>query len=98
MYGSARLSLSAVDFAGCDKLTIGPKFLKQLSDSKDEVALKLNPEAAAKMEFEKVAIDEKKFRFMLNEDAMGTEKLAEGIRKFGVAAAALEEIIKAQLK
>ena len=98
MGASFRNKGQIVELAGCDKLTIGPKFLKQLSDSKDEVALKLNPEAAAKMEFEKVAIDEKKFRFMLNEDAMGTEKLAEGIRKFGVAAAALEEIIKAQLK
>lgn len=68
-----------------------------MKESKEPVVEKLNTEAAQKCEFEKIAMDEKKFRFMLNEDAMATEKLAEGIRKFGQAAATLEGIIREQL-
>eukprot|EP00467_Chlorarachnion_reptans_P023711 CAMPEP_0114516244 /NCGR_PEP_ID=MMETSP0109-20121206/17224_1 /TAXON_ID=29199 /ORGANISM="Chlorarachnion reptans, Strain CCCM449" /LENGTH=323 /DNA_ID=CAMNT_0001696619 /DNA_START=49 /DNA_END=1020 /DNA_ORIENTATION=+ len=97
MGASFRNKGQIIELAGCDKLTIGPKFLKQMKESKETVVQKLNPETAQKCDFDKITIDEKKFRFMLNEDAMGTEKLAEGIRKFGVAATTLEDIIKKKL-
>lgn len=97
MGASFRNKGQIIELAGCDKLTIGPKFLKQLKESKEPVTEKLNAEAAAKMEFEKVSLDEKKFRYMLNEDAMATEKLAEGIRKFAAAAATLEGNLKTML-
>uniref|UniRef100_A0A6V3N9A6 Transaldolase n=2 Tax=Lotharella globosa TaxID=91324 RepID=A0A6V3N9A6_9EUKA len=97
MGASFRNKGQIIELAGCDKLTIAPKLLKALKESKEPVAEKLNDEAASKMEFEKISIDEKKFRYMLNEDAMGTEKLAEGIRKFGVAAQSLEAILKEKL-
>ena len=53
---------------------------------------------AAKLDIEKVSLDEKKFRWLLNEDQMATEKLAEGIRKFAVDAVKLEDMIKAELQ
>lgn len=53
---------------------------------------------AQKLDIEKVSLDEKKFRWLLNEDAMATEKLAEGIRKFAADAVKLEDMIKAELQ
>mmetsp|Transcript_24258 Transcript_24258/g.36384 ORF Transcript_24258/g.36384 Transcript_24258/m.36384 type:complete len:322 (-) Transcript_24258:50-1015(-) len=94
MGASFRNKGQITELAGCDKLTIAPKFLKALSESKEPITKKLDAEAATKMEMKKLSLDEKTFRFMLNEDAMATEKLAEGIRKFGVAAGTLEDILK----
>ncbi|GMF58981.1 unnamed protein product [[Candida] boidinii] len=70
--------------AGCDFLTIAPKLLQELMDSTEEVPKKLDAVAALQSEDEKVSYidDEATFRFLLNEDAMSTEKLSEGIRKF----------------
>ena len=56
------------------------------------------PFAAKKLDIEKVSLDEKKFRWLFNEDAMATEKLAEGIRKFAVDAVKLEDMIKSELQ
>lgn len=53
---------------------------------------------AQKLEITKVELDEKKFRWLLNEDAMATEKLAEGIRKFAADSVKLEDMIKEQLQ
>lgn len=53
---------------------------------------------AQKLDIEKVSLDEKKFRWLLNEDQMATEKLAEGIRKFATDAVKLEDMIKAELQ
>eukprot|EP00471_Norrisiella_sphaerica_P000516 CAMPEP_0184478834 /NCGR_PEP_ID=MMETSP0113_2-20130426/743_1 /TAXON_ID=91329 /ORGANISM="Norrisiella sphaerica, Strain BC52" /LENGTH=323 /DNA_ID=CAMNT_0026856745 /DNA_START=78 /DNA_END=1049 /DNA_ORIENTATION=- len=97
MGASFRNKGQIIELAGCDKLTIGPKFLKQMKECTDPVVEKLNAESAQKMEFEKISLDEKQFRFMMNEDAMATEKLAEGIRKFAVAAKDMEAIIRDQL-
>eukprot|EP00466_Bigelowiella_natans_P001001 jgi/Bigna1/48813/estExt_Genewise1.C_320058 len=97
MGASFRNKGQIIELAGCDKLTIGPKFLKQMKESKESVTEKLNAANAKEAEFEKISLDEKKFRYMMNEDAMATEKLAEGIRKFGVAAATLEDIIRKEL-
>ncbi|QQP39188.1 Transaldolase [Caligus rogercresseyi] len=69
--------------AGCDLLTISPKLLAELGAQKDgALERKLSPESAQKSSFEKIQMDEKAFRWMLNEDQMATEKLSEGIRKF----------------
>eukprot|EP00466_Bigelowiella_natans_P006958 jgi/Bigna1/86430/estExt_fgenesh1_pg.C_100228 len=83
-----------IELAGCDKLTIGPKFLQQMSESTDPILQKLAPTSALASDFKKISIDKKTFRFMLNEDAMATEKLAEGIRKFAAASIELETIIR----
>jgi len=71
-----------LELAGCDLLTISPQLLAELKNSTAAVERKLQPEKASAMKIEKIAIDEKKFRWLLNEDAMATEKLAEGIRLF----------------
>ena len=80
--------------AGCDLLTIGPSLLKELENDAEEITPQLSAEHAAKVNLEKVNIDEPTFRWMLNEDAMATDKLSEGIRKFAVDAVALENLIR----
>ncbi len=82
-----------LELAGCDLLTISPDLLEQLSASTAPVERKLSPESAAKDPIERIAMDEKKFRWMLNEDAMATEKLADGIRRFAADIVSLEAII-----
>jgi len=71
-----------VRLAGCDLLTISPELLQQLEDSENVVDRKLDPEKSTLSSDDKLHLDEKTFRWMHNEDAMATEKLAEGIRKF----------------
>lgn len=71
-----------LELAGCDLLTIAPDLLEQLSHAEGQVPKKLDPSAAHKKELKKIPMDEKTFRYMFNENAMATEKLAEGIRKF----------------
>ncbi|HBF49792.1 MAG TPA: transaldolase, partial [Massilia sp.] len=78
--------------AGCDLLTISPDLLQKLADSDAAVERKLVADESA--DIEKIAIDEKTFRFMLNEDAMGTEKLSEGIRAFVADSAKLKKMIE----
>ncbi len=68
--------------AGCDLLTISPKLLKELEQENGELPRKLDPVRAKSLDLEKISPDEKTFRWMLNENAMATEKLAEGIRRF----------------
>ncbi|KAM7342739.1 transaldolase [Cochliomyia hominivorax] len=80
--------------AGCDLLTIGPSLLKELENDSEEVLPQLNAKQAAQSNLEKITIDEPTFRWMLNEDAMATDKLSEGIRKFAVDAVALENLIR----
>jgi len=81
--------------AGCDLLTISPELLAQLSASEAPLARALDPEAAAALELAFVQYDEAAFRLALNEDAMATEKLAEGIRAFCADAVKLEQLILA---
>ncbi len=80
MGASFRNTSQILELAGCDLLTISPDLLQKLADTEGTVERKLSADAGA--DIEKIAMDEKTFRFMLNEDAMGTEKLAEGIRAF----------------
>lgn len=83
--------------AGCDLLTISPKLLEELANSSDQVSQNLTTESAKKDDFEKVHIDEKSFRWMLNEDEMATDKLSDGIRKFAADAIKLEKLVKQKL-
>ncbi|KAK3711938.1 hypothetical protein QZH41_009435 [Actinostola sp. cb2023] len=84
--------------AGCDNLTISPSLLEKLQNSQEMLTRKLSVEEAKALDIEKIHLDERKFRFLLNEDAMATEKLAEGIRKFAADAVKLEDMIKQQLQ
>ena len=86
-----------VELTGCDRLTISPGLLDKLADSTDKIELKLDAAKSAGMDIAKIDMDEKTFRWMLNEDAMATEKLAQGIRSFGADIEKLEDIIKAKM-
>jgi transaldolase len=81
--------------AGCDLLTISPELLAQLASTDGEVMRALDPAQSRAMDLEPVSYDEAGFRFSLNEDAMATEKLAEGIRAFVADAVKLEQLMKA---
>ncbi len=82
-----------LELAGCDLLTISPNLLKELADSDGKVERKLDPAAAASSEIAKTSFDEKSFRWAFNEDAMATEKTAEGIRNFAADIVKLENLI-----
>ncbi len=71
-----------IELAGCDLLTISPQLLDELKSSEGNLERKLDPDKVKRFELEKINLDEKSFRWMLNEDAMATEKLSEGIRRF----------------
>jgi transaldolase len=92
MGASFRNTSQILELAGCDLLTISPELLQQLADSSAPVERKLTAGGGA-VTIEKVSIDEKTFRFMLNEDAMATEKLAEGIRAFCADSGKLKQMI-----
>ncbi|QDZ27282.1 transaldolase [Noviherbaspirillum sp. UKPF54] len=95
MGASFRNTSQITELAGCDLLTISPELLQKLSESDAPVVRKLSPQQAQGSDLQKLDLDEKAFRFMLNEDAMGTEKLAEGIRLFCADAVKLEKMIAA---
>ncbi|MGJ8671599.1 transaldolase [Rubritalea sp.] len=93
MGASFRNVSQITELSGCDLLTISPGLLQQLKDTSGEVELKLDPAKAATADIEKISLDEKAFRFMYNEDAMATEKTAEGIRAFSADIVKLEKLI-----
>ena len=84
-----------IALAGCDLLTISPELLAQLQSSDAPVQRRLDPQAARAEAIKRVRFDEAGFRFALNEDAMATEKLAEGIRAFAADSAKLDVLIEA---
>jgi transaldolase len=86
------------ELAGCDYLTISPSLLKELANSTEPLSRKLSVDQAKKENLEKITLDEKAFRWELNEDAMATEKLADGIRKFAADIIELEILIRDKLK
>ena len=92
MGASFRNTSQILELAGCDLLTISPDLLQKLADSDAPVERKLVKDDNA--DIQKIAMDEKTFRFMLNEDAMGTEKLAEGIRAFVADSLKLKQMIE----
>jgi transaldolase len=93
MGASFRKTGQILALAGCDLLTIAPDLLEKLSEAQGEVPRKLSPEKAKATSVEKIDLDEKAFRWMHNEDAMATDKLAEGIRRFDADARKLEKLI-----
>ena len=97
MGASFRNTSQILELAGCDLLTISPELLAELQASEGAVTRHLSIEEAKASGVTKVPMDEKTFRWMLNEDAMGTEKLAEGIRKFTEDIIKLEGLIAQRL-
>jgi len=98
MGASFRSKEEVLALAGCDRLTIAPSILKELQASQDNVSCFLRAEDAAQLyPGGKVAVDEASFRLAMNEDAMATEKLAEGIRNFSADIKNLENIIRNKL-
>lgn len=86
-----------LELAGCDLLTISPELMKKLSESDDPVERKLTPENAKRTEVKRLELDEKKFRYLVNENAMATEKTAEGIRKFAADIHKLEKFVASKI-
>lgn len=82
-----------VELAGCDLLTISPQLLEELQNDKRTIKRKLDPEKAKAADIQKIQLDEKTFRLMLNNNSMATEKLSEGIRKFAEDGMKLEKHI-----
>lgn len=88
------------ELAGCDFLTISPGLLEELQGSNKHLERKLSPELARSTQttqYEKISLNEAAFRWKLNEDAMATEKLSEGIRKFAADAVKLEKKLEEKL-
>jgi len=86
-----------VGLAGCDLLTISPDLLQQMEKTEGSVSRRLSVEGARASSEQKIHLNEKTFRWMQNEDAMATEKLAEGIRKFYADARKLEQYARARV-
>lgn len=97
MGASFRNTDQILGLAGCDLLTISPSLLDKLQQSNEEVKAYLTQKQAQNLDIEEVTVDENKFRWEMNEDAMATEKLAEGIRKFGIDAVKLEKVLREKL-
>lgn len=97
MGASFRNTGQITELAGCDLLTISPGLLEKLQNTEGALEQKLTPEAAAATDAEKITLDEKTFRYMFNEDAMATEKTAQGIRGFSADIVKLEKLISDML-
>ncbi|MFZ4593526.1 MAG: transaldolase [Verrucomicrobiaceae bacterium] len=97
MGASFRNKGEITELAGCDLLTISPGLLGELAASTDPLTLKLNAETAKSAQIDRIDVSEKSFRWMMNEDAMATEKTAEGIRKFGEDILKLEKLVQAAI-
>ena len=86
-----------LELAGCDLLTISPELLDKLSKSQEPIERKLDPAKAKEADVRRLELDEKTFRYLLNDDAMATEKTAEGIRKFAADIVKLEKFVASKL-
>jgi len=93
MGASFRNKDEITELAGCDLLTISPSLLQELTDSTDSISRKLSPQISKSMDIEKLDLNEQTFRFLFNENAMATEKLAEGIRNFTKDAQKLKQLL-----
>ncbi|MEJ2322398.1 MAG: transaldolase [Gammaproteobacteria bacterium] len=97
MGASFRNAGEIIELAGCDLLTISPNLLAELKANTATIERKLSVEAAADADIERLELDEKRFRYLLNEDAMATEKTAEGIRNFAADIIRLQRLIETRL-
>ena len=86
-----------LELAGCDLLTISPELLDKLSKSQEPIERKLDAAKAKETDVRRLELDEKTFRYLLNDDAMATEKTAEGIRKFAADIVKLEKFVASKL-
>jgi transaldolase len=98
MGASFRNKEEILELSGCDLLTISPHLLEELKESTAPLVRKLDPAKAQQSPLQKLHVDEKTFRWLLNEDAMATEKLSEGIRNFTKDILKLESLIRDRLK
>ena len=97
MAASFRNKDEIINLAGCDKLTISPTLLEELSQNDDEIKLKLSKEKSSSLDIERINVNESSFRWHLNENQMASFKLAEGIRLFNKDLLKLKELIRGQL-
>jgi len=96
MGASFRNKEQVIELAGCDLLTVSPAILEEMSNCNTDVVLKLD--AKKPVQVDKIHMDEKAFRWLLNEDEMATEKLADGIRRFASDLKKLETDIKGKIQ
>jgi transaldolase len=87
-----------IELAGCDLLTIAPELVGELQKTDGKLELKLSATAAKALNISEIEMNEKTFRWKLNEDPMATEKLADGIRRFAADLVKLEDYISRNLK
>jgi transaldolase len=97
MGASFRNKGEIIALAGCDLLTISPGLLAELAASEETIQPKLTAASAQSDPVEKISLDEKTFRLMFNEDAMATEKTAQGIRNFAADIVKLEKLVNESL-
>ncbi len=97
MAASFRNKDEIINLAGCDKLTISPTLLEELSQNDDEIKLKLSKENSSSLDIDRINVNESSFRWHLNENQMASFKLAEGIRLFNKDLSKLKELIRGQL-
>lgn len=97
MGASFRNKDQITELCGCDRLTISPKLLDELAECKDPIEKKLEASKAVTADIAKIDMDEKTFRWMINECPMATEKLADGIRQFSKDIVSLEKIVKEKM-
>jgi transaldolase len=95
MGASFRKTTQILDLAGCELLTLSPDLLAKLEAAEGPVPRRLSVVAAESSDVERIDLDEERFRWMHNEDAMATEKLAEGIRLFDADARKLRQMLGA---
>jgi transaldolase len=97
MGASFRNVSQILELAGCDLLTISPDLLDKLSHSYEPIERKIGPNRSKDAALERLEMDEKKFRYLFNDNAMATEKTAEGIRKFAADIVKLEKFVASKL-
>ena len=97
MGASFRNTGQILELAGCDCLTISPELMEELAKSNQPVERKLTPEKARSANIEKLQLDEKKFRWMLNDNPMAYEKTGEGIRRFAADVVKLEKFVASKI-
>lgn len=97
MAASFRNTSQIIELAGCDKLTISPALLEELSSTHGEITQKLKSEDSSSLEIERIKINESAFRWHLNENQMASFKLAEGIRLFNKDLSKLRDLIFDQI-
>jgi len=97
MGASFRNTGQILGLVGCDCLTISPELMEELAKSNEPVERKLTPEKAKSSKIERLQLDEKKFRWLLNDNAMAYEKTGEGIRRFAADVVKLEKFVASKL-